>query len=110
MCRVLLTVVLTTGIFAVSASLPLHAHTVKAPTQLKPEAMAVLKAQAGAELIKTSALQPLAGNLTTSLSLNPAASQPGPDDEAGWRYNAALLSTLGLIATIALRRHSAGKR
>lgn len=106
MRRVLLRVVLTLGIFAAPAMLPLHAHTVM--TQLKPESAAVLKAQGGAELVKTGMRQPAAGNLTASL--NPATSQPASDDDTGWRYNAALLGTLGLIATIALRRHAAGKR
>ncbi|MDB5870398.1 MAG: hypothetical protein JWP96_2730 [Polaromonas sp.] len=107
MCRALFAIVFfATGIYATSASLPALGHTIAA--ELKPDAIAALQAKSSPELIKSSTLQ----HSSTATRIRPidlSASQPGKDD-SGWRYTAALLSTLGLIATIALRRHRAGKR
>ena len=127
MCRALFTIVFMAALFGMSSSAP--AHNVPAASRVHPSAASASVASRHEHLgtdkvtrsntVLLAEQNPASNQITASAyrdmdrivpdtQRNPAASQPVQDD-FGWRYTVALLSTLAIIGTIAARRRKAGK-
>lgn len=126
MCRTLVTIVLGG---ALGASFSVSAHTVAPGLPIHPAAAVTAprgsECQAADQAFKsatvlTPALNPVPGQivplayrgtdrLVSAAAQRSAASPPEGGSNSAWRSTTAVLSTLALIGTIALRRYRAGK-
>lgn len=125
MCRAPFSIVFMAALLGASSSVPAHKL---AAASMAPAAVASLNAPSGLEHLGTDKAS--RSNTVLTPRQNPASSQiipsayrdvnriaPSPvlnptattQINSGWRYTAALLGTLGIIGTIAVRRRKPGK-
>lgn len=126
MCRALVTIAFGAAMMAASFSAPAHKTASSQPTEstAKSEASSVSECQSAdisfrPEIVlvpeKNSALgQVVSLSYRSTDRLSPAPIQPVATalpigSHSSWRSTTALLSTLALIGTIALRRYKAGR-
>ena len=126
MCRVLITIAIGATMMAASFSAPACKVASSLPVESTTESGALRGSQClvsdtgfRSEIMLISEKNPPSGQVvsltyrgTDRLSPVPvqtAAASSSADSHANWRSTTALLSTLALIGTIALRRYKAGK-